>query len=370
MRTLETFNQRLLALWVFAFFSVVVYGNEPWQIREAYFKESPEMNQNRKWVGPFTNLNIKFIKGLDEDGEESFYVSGDNPAYIHIKGHEREYYFAGEMFDDNSMLCGDLKIYSPYGWIEQFGTFDNSGMHTVGIEIKHDYFINSHPQLIYKTRTERKCFDIISENSMYEIIDDLKKLEFEDKPKNIKPLSSSAKPRIYTKDYCIKIQKEKNGYSNFVTPPQPKRLTSGGKLLTAVAFLAAVGLAAKAISDDSKGSSSSSKSSSVSQPTNLYSLGNVEIVNWGTLGSLAISHAKVDLRNKNNYDVDVTISLYQDSWSLGSIVYSDYENSDRVTGVSDNYSRTIRVKANSMRSVYLRADHRGRPTHIRINSVR
>ena len=76
------------------------------------------------------------------------------------------------------------------------------------------------------------------------------------------------------------------------------------------------------------------------------------------------------IRVEKSSFVFVSISLYQGSWSLGSIVYSTYEKTDNIPGVSDEYSKSIRVKANSKRSVYLRADHRGRPTHIRISSVR
>lgn len=208
---------------------------------------------------------------------------------------------------------------------------------------------------------------------MYEIIDQLKHIEFDDEedyPKYIKPLPNNLSPRIFTKSYCVERHNKLTQSRSLVTSSKPKGLTTAGKLFTAATLFAAVGLAAKAFSDDSRSSfSSSSSSSSASTPTDLYSKGNVEIVSWGTLGALALSHAKVDLRNKNNYDVNVTISLYQDGWSLGEIIYSEYENSDRIPGVSDNYSTTIRVKANSIRSVYLKADHRGRPTHIRINSV-
>ena len=102
----------------------------------------------------------------------------------------------------------------------------------------------------------------------------------------------------------------------------------------------------------------------------VYSKSNVEIVNWATYNWLAAAHAEVELRNKNNYDVIVNVSLYQGSWSEGRIIYSDLTKGDRIPGVSDEYSSDIRVKANSIRRVCLRADHSGRPTHIRISSVR
>ena len=102
----------------------------------------------------------------------------------------------------------------------------------------------------------------------------------------------------------------------------------------------------------------------------VYSKSNVEIVNWATYNWLAAAHAEVELRNKNNYDVIVNVSLYQGSWSEGRIIYTDLTKGDRIPGVSDEYSSDIRVKANSIRRVCLRADHSGRPTHIRISSVR
>ena len=100
------------------------------------------------------------------------------------------------------------------------------------------------------------------------------------------------------------------------------------------------------------------------------SMSGVELVDAGSLGSWSFSHAKVQIRNKNNYDVIVRIGLYQGSWSDGRIVYYDREWSDSYPGVSDDNSSSIRVKANSIRTVYLRADHRGRPTNVRITSVR
>ena len=100
------------------------------------------------------------------------------------------------------------------------------------------------------------------------------------------------------------------------------------------------------------------------------SMKNVELVDGWTLGILAISHAKVQIRNRNNYDVSVRIGLYQGSWSDGEIIYSDGERSDYIPGVSDSYSKSIIVKANSIRTVYLRGESTGRPSNIRITSVR
>ena len=142
--------------------------------------------------------------------------------------------------------------------------------------------------------------------------------------------------------------------------------------MTGLAALAAIGAAiwgvAKSI-DDAEAKAYDNKQRKAAQESN-RSMSNVEIVDWWTLGSLAISHAKVQLRNKNNYDVNVTVGLYQGKWSDGKIIYNGSEQSDYISGVSDNYSTTIRVKANSIRTVYLKADSRGRPTNIRISSVR
>lgn len=118
--------------------------------------------------------------------------------------------------------------------------------------------------------------------------------------------------------------------------------------------------------DDDDDSSSSEESPSSMQR---LSFSNVEIVEYGTYGWLAYSHASVTLRNKNNYDVNVKIQLYQGSWSYGRIVYEQGGGTDRISGVNDEFESTIRVKANSMRKVALRGDGRGRPDYVRIESV-
>ena len=96
----------------------------------------------------------------------------------------------------------------------------------------------------------------------------------------------------------------------------------------------------------------------------------VEIVRAGTFGPLAVSHAQVKLRNRNSYDVDVRIQLYQNGqWRDASISYSE-QGTDRIDGVSDDNSEAIRVKANSMRSVNLTGKFGGgRPDAFRIVDV-
>lgn len=324
----------------------------------------------RKCCGPFTNAKLtNAIKVRDSDGEYNYFYTGSNPAYYYDRQSNKEYFFAGEMFEDNQLLCGNLKIFTPYGWSESVGSYEADGTHVVGFSVTHDYFTNQYPELAYKSKKYgNKYFDITDEAAMYRILEELRAFEFDDEdyPKSVKPLPANLSPRVLTKSYCVNLRNASRQSKPLVTSAKPKQMTTAGKLFTFATLLAAVGIAAKAISDDN---SSSSSSASSEPPTSVYSKGNVEIVNWGTLGSLAISHAQVDLRNKNNYDVVVTIGLYQGSWSLGEIIYSDYEKSDYISGVSDRWSTSIRIKANSMRSVYLKAEHRGRPTAIRINSV-
>ena len=101
----------------------------------------------------------------------------------------------------------------------------------------------------------------------------------------------------------------------------------------------------------------------------VYEYSNVEIVNWATFNWLSAAEAEVSIRNKNNYDVDVIIELYRGKWDEGRITYTDLHRGDRIPGVSDERSTTIRVKANSMRKVYLSSGGSGRPTAIRISSV-
>ena len=167
--------------------------------------------------------------------------------------------------------------------------------------------------------------------------------------------------------------------TNSYTPSQSPSSSSNSNVsqssnsaIKGLTVLAAIGAAiwgvAKSI-DDAEAKAYDNKQRKAAQESN-RSMNNVEIVDWWTFNWLAISHAKVQLRNKNNYDVNVTVGLYQGKWSNGKIIYNGREQSDYIPGVSDDYSTTIRVKANSIRTVYLKADSRGRPTNIRISSVR
>lgn len=323
-----------------------------------------------QFLSPFAgHLNVKMQRVLDEWDEEGYYVSGTNPAYYFNNNLQHEYYFAGEFVDkdDPDLLCGDLKTFYSWGFTEDIGIFKGNRIWD-GIQAFHHYFDNSFARKIVYLRDRSQGGDItyIAKNDaeFYSIIWEYKKKYFGTAiPKSIQPLPENLTPRQFTRNYCNQWWASQN--KNNV--PKSSGMTNAGKAVALGTFLAAVGIAANLISGSS---SSSSSSSTASVPSSVYSMSNVEIVDWGTLGSLAISHAMVQLRNKNNYDVNVTVGLYQGSWSCGKIIYSDGERSDYISGVSDNYSTSIRVKANSMRKVYLRADSRGRPTHIRISSVR
>lgn len=157
-----------------------------------------------------------------------------------------------------------------------------------------------------------------------------------------------------------------SSYANNGSSSKSNSSVSAGEALLTLGAIAAAG--AGVISALS-GNSSSSSSSSNSTVNSVYSLNNVEIVDWWTMGSLALSHAKVQIRNKNNYDVIVHIDFYQKKWYVGRIIYSDYERSDRLPGVSDEFKEDIKVPANSIRTVYLKTSGSGRPTHVRILSV-
>ena len=149
-----------------------------------------------------------------------------------------------------------------------------------------------------------------------------------------------------------------------------KQSSNSGLLAGAALLGGAIYLLKKAF--DGSSSSSSSGKSEESNPSSMarHSYSNVEIVSWGTYGSLAYSHASVTLRNKNNYDVDVTIQMHQGSWYDGKIIYENYGGSERIEGLQDEFRTTIRVKANSIRKVALRSDGgRGRPDYIRIKNV-
>lgn len=101
----------------------------------------------------------------------------------------------------------------------------------------------------------------------------------------------------------------------------------------------------------------------------IYERDGVEIVNAMTFGPLAVAHAQLKLRNRNNYDVDVKIKMYQGGWRDTRITYA-HSGTDYISGVDDNVSSTIRIKANSIRSVNLCGkQYGGRPTGFRISAV-
>ena len=341
--------------------------------------------QKRKYYPPFMEeLNVKLQKFWDED-DWIYCISGDNPAYYYIPELKRELYYAGKMDEeDHSLIYGDLRVFDDTGWREEIGFFRNAEF-IGGMRFFRDY---DYPQFDRSVELlASDCHDIYyakSDTEFYKILSETRNHFFSGVlPNSIKPLRNQLSPRYVTS----KFKGWDKGAASFTTPNYPKpgqivtinqntggkKLSKVGKVVALATLAAAVGIALKAFTVDDNSSSSSSYSSSSSQaatPTDIYEYKNVEIVNWATYNWLAAAHAEVELRNKNNYDVIVNVSLYQGSWSEGRIIYSDLTKGDRIPGVSDEYSSDIRVKANSIRRVCLRADHSGRPTHIRISSVR
>jgi hypothetical protein len=156
---------------------------------------------------------------------------------------------------------------------------------------------------------------------------------------------------------------------------------SNGLLLTA----AIVGGAAYALSSSSSSSESSSynnssssssgsssNSSSSSSSSSDYapqSMNGVEIISSSSYGSLAYEHAAVTLRNKNNYDVIVSIELKQnDEWE-SSILITDKSDMNGYN-YSEDYNYLYTVKANSIRNVSLRGEGSGRPSSTRLSYVK
>lgn len=160
-------------------------------------------------------------------------------------------------------------------------------------------------------------------------------------------------------------------YAN--TNTNSTKYNSGGTKSTdntigTLATAAVIGIIGYALIDSFSGSSSSKSNSTQTKVSNKLKDNNVEIMSWyGIGGWLSIAQACVTLRNNNNRDMYVSIDLYQKKeWHLGSIVYGDYCNSDRVPGVSDARSSRILVKAGSIRKVYLSAKYSSEPEYISI----
>lgn len=103
--------------------------------------------------------------------------------------------------------------------------------------------------------------------------------------------------------------------------------------------------------------------------TNSYD--NVEIINYYTFGPLAVEHAQIEIRNKNNYDVIVSIELKQnDVWNPCQLYSGTGKTDMDGYSYSEDFSEYFKVKANSIRLVGLVSNKRGRPTDVRIKSVR
>lgn len=119
--------------------------------------------------------------------------------------------------------------------------------------------------------------------------------------------------------------------------------------------------------DDNSSENSYSQSNEDYAP---QSMNGVEIVKTYTYGALAYEHAKVQLRNKNNYDVIVSIELKQNGVWEKSTLSPDTSDWDGYNYSEEKYEKTFKIKANSIRTVGLRGNGSGRPTNVRISYVR
>lgn len=165
----------------------------------------------------------------------------------------------------------------------------------------------------------------------------------------------------YRKNGSYTISYYKNGkYSHtsnrFYPNNNDNSKISAGEVLAGAAIIGGLIYALSGDDDDD--------SSSISNSTPQYNMSknNVSIISWGTYGSLAYPHASATIRNKNNYDVIVSIKVKQGSWKNSSLhsEMSDMSGYD----YSENYNEEFKIKANSVRKVALRGDGSGRPTDI------
>ena len=147
---------------------------------------------------------------------------------------------------------------------------------------------------------------------------------------------------------------------------------NGGKLLATAAILGGAYYIVKNFlsGDDDSSSGNNSSIESSAQSKTCYSLQNVEIVDAGSFGALAFAHAQISVRNRNNYDVDVIIQVKLDGAWRDTMISYEERGSDRISGVDDQGGQKIRVKANSIRKINLRAKSgHGCPDDVRIVSV-
>ena len=119
--------------------------------------------------------------------------------------------------------------------------------------------------------------------------------------------------------------------------------------------------------DSSSGSSSSSSSSSDLDSRHEYK--GVELVGYTIRPVTDVAHVLLAIRNKNNYDVYVRVQLYQGKWNDARITYSD-SYTGYISGIDDDNSTDILVKANSLRKLNLKGKFGGgEPTKFRIKEV-
>lgn len=125
----------------------------------------------------------------------------------------------------------------------------------------------------------------------------------------------------------------------------------------------------KSITQNNSKPHTNTKDHSIQSEIAPQNMKNVEIIESYTFGAIAYEHAQIKLRNKNNYDVIVSIELKQgDEWR--SCILSP-DTSDMIGySSSERYQKYFTVKANSMRTVSLKGDGYGRPSKIRIANVK
>ncbi len=122
-------------------------------------------------------------------------------------------------------------------------------------------------------------------------------------------------------------------------------------------------------SSSSSSSPSSSSSSSSSDIDSRHEYKGVELVGYTIRPITDVAHVLLAIRNKNNYDVYVRVQLYQGKWNDARITYSD-SYTGYISGLNDDNSTDILVKANSLRKLNLKGKlGGGEPTKFRIKEV-
>lgn len=200
-------------------------------------------------------------------------------------------------------------------------------------------------------------------------------------------LSESEVKKLFQKNYNIpnSNNNSKSNTNNTANKAEISEAITGFAVLGTIAY----GIYSWLKKDNTSTSSSNSSSSSGNSTSSSYtsssnssnsstpdyapqSMNGVEIVETYTLGSLAVEHAALKIRNKNNYDVLVTIELKQKgAWQSCHIFKSSNYTDNSGYGYDNSEWETFKIKANSIRSVGLIGkDYGGRPTNVRIISAK